>query len=64
MYRDPVIAGALALAASHPPRGLLASTRPLVTPPEELLHRLIGLGDKLALLQALDDESVDEVTAR
>lgn len=45
-----------------PPRGILASNRPLVTPPDEVLARVSRIARKVAELAAMDD-SIDEPTA-
>ena len=62
MYRDQPQQGVIAPTSSTlpPPRGVLASNRPLVTPPEEALERLSRIATKYAELEGFDD-SVDEL---
>ena len=61
MERDQPWPGVI-IPAPPMARGILASNRPLVTPPDEALERVSRIARKAAELAAMDD-SIDEPQA-
>lgn len=61
MDRDQPWQG-VAIPAPPLPRGILASNRPLVTPPDEALERVSRIARKAAELAEMED-SIDELPA-